>query len=437
MEEFLGFVIAILLGALIGLQREYVQQHSNKFKFAGIRTFILITFLGAIIGFLSLEFESSVLVVAGFLVVSLLALISYVVTYLKYKDTTATTEVSSILAFVVGVMTTTGYLKLAVIFGILVAGFLAFKKKIHKAVENLKKKELLAIVKFALISAVILPLLPNKDYSPADLSFLKEFLMSLSVSESLLQQLTVFNPFKIWLMVIFISGISFVGYFFVKFFGARKGYGLTGFFGGLVSSTAVTLSMSEESKKSKKLAFPLIIAVVIASSTTFLRILFEVSVLNPSLVVYLLVPFVLMAFLGYGISYYLFKTQKKKKKIKEIEFEQPFAIMPALKFGLFFAFIIFISKLAQIFIGEKGLYLTSIFSGLADVDAITLTMSSLSSSGEIASHVAVISIFLAAISNTIVKAGICLIFGDKKFAKYVALIFGIIIALGVLSILFL
>lgn len=437
MVEVMGFIVSILLGALIGLQREQEQQETKVIRFAGIRTFILISFLGAILGHLSDKILGSyVLVFIGFIGVILFAIASYVVTYFKYKDNTATTEIASIITFIIGVMATTQDIAMAVILGIVVAGFLTFKQKLHGIAKKINKQEVLAIVEFALLALVVLPLLPNKSYSPLDVPILKDVLLSLGISFETLSQLAVFNLYHIWLMVIFIAGISFLGYILVKFLGTNKGYGLTGFVGGLVSSTAVTLSMSGESKSHPGISRPFVVAVVIASSTTFIRMIVEVIVVNNNLLSSVLIPMGLMGVVGYlsaGLLY--FKKTKKKTVDKKIEYTQPFAIGPALKFGLFFAFIIFISKLAQIIAGANGIYFASILSGLADVDAITLTMSSLSRTGEISNMVATTAIILAAASNTCVKAGIAWFLGEKTFARYILVIFGLVLLVGLGSLL--
>ena len=433
--EVMAFVIAILLGALIGLQREYHQQHTKRQHFAGLRTFILICLFGAMCGYVSNEIVNSFsIIIVGFIAVILLAVVSYIVSYLKYKDTTATTEVAAIIAFIIGVLCSFGLLLMATVLGIVIAAFLTFKERLHLFAKKIAQKELYAIVTFALISLVILPFLPNRNYSPMDVPVLRDILSAI-FNQNILSQLDVFNFYYIWLMVILVAGISFLGYILVKTLGAKKGYGLTGFVGGLVSSTAVTLSVSRESKSHKKIVFPFVLAVVIASSMTFIRMIIEVIVVNNALLKTIFIPLGVMAVVGYVSALFLWMRKTKTKKIKEIEFKQPFALAPAIKFGLFFALIILIARVAQLVAGSVGLYFTSVLSGLADVDAITLTMSSLSATGKISSNVAATCIILAAASNTLVKAGIAWFLGEKKFAKYIAIIFALILVFGLGSLL--
>ncbi|MBT3398261.1 MgtC/SapB family protein [archaeon] len=437
--EVMGFLVAIMLGALIGLQREYEQYHTQVSRFAGIRTFILISLFGAILGFLSLGVVGNYyLVIVGFIVVSLFALASYFVTFLKYKQNTSTTEITAIIVFILGFMCVAGFLIESVILGILVAAFLTFKKKLHKFANKIKRKELFAVVEFALIALVVLPLLPRRVFSPLDVPILKDVLSSAGLSTAIMQQLNLFNPYNFWLMVILVAGISFLGYILVKTLGAKKGYGLTGLVGGLVSSTAVTLSMAGESKRHKRTVSPFVVAVVIASATSFIRILLEVVVINKDLVGMVALPLGLMGILGYMSAFGLYlrkkRKPKKKEKTEEIKFKQPFNIWTALKFGIFFVVIIFVAKIAQILAGSTGIYIASILSGLADVDAITLTMASLSGAGQISSKVAATSIILAASSNTLVKAGMAWFFGEKRFAMYISIIFLIILTVGLGSV---
>jgi uncharacterized membrane protein (DUF4010 family) len=432
--EVFNFVVSIFLGALIGLQREFTQQKVHLKKFAGFRTFILITFFGAILGYLGGSVDS-LLVLIGFAGVFLLTLLSYVLTYMRDNITSATTEVSAIMCYILGVMCVTGYVQLAVIFGILIAAFLTFKEKFHQIAKKMKGKEFVAVIKFALISLVVLPILPNKNFSPMDVPGLRDILLGFNINPTFLSQLDIFNFYHIWLMVVFIAAINFLGYFLIKMIGSKKGYGILGFVGGLVSSTAVTLSMAGESKQ-YKVVFPFVLATVIATSVMFVRVIFEVAVVNSSLLTILLMPLGTMALVGFGLAFLFYRRgNKSQKKAKEIEIEQPFALKPALKFGLFFLLVLFVSKITQLAFGQVGIYATSVLSGLADVDAITLSMASLSKSGSVTDFVATTSIILATASNTLVKAGMALMLGNKKFGKIILGIFLAILLVG-LSVLF-
>jgi uncharacterized membrane protein (DUF4010 family) len=268
-----------------------------------------------------------------------------------------------------------------------------------------------------------------------DVPGLRDILLGFNINPTFLSQLDIFNFYHIWLMVVFIAAINFLGYFLIKMIGSKKGYGILGFVGGLVSSTAVTLSMAGESKQ-YKVVFPFVLATVIATSVMFVRVIFEVAVVNSSLLTILLMPLGTMALVGFGLAFLFYRRgNKSQKKAKEIEIEQPFALKPALKFGLFFLLVLFVSKITQLAFGQVGIYATSVLSGLADVDAITLSMASLSKSGSVTDFVATTSIILATASNTLVKAGMALMLGNKKFGKIILGIFLAILLVG-LSVLF-
>jgi uncharacterized membrane protein (DUF4010 family) len=430
--EIIGFIVAIFLGALIGLQREYTQQHLRVKSFAGIRTFVFATFFGAILGFLSEGFNS-LWVILGFAGIILFSVASYVVIYMKSGKISGTTQISFILAYVLGVMCTTGNSELAVVFGIIIATFLTFKERLHDFAKRMKGSEIVGMVKFALIAFVVLPFLPNKNFSPMDILGLSDLLVGLGANVDFLVQLDVFNPYKIWFMVIFIAGINLLGYFLVKLVGSKKGYGILGFVGGLVSSTAVTLSMAEESKRYRKVLTPFLLATIVAAAVMFVRVILEVAVINNSLLPSLFLPMGVMALFSFFVAGFFYRRRDKKKRAKGVELRQPFALKPALIFGLFFALILVVVRVAQLLFGEAGIYVTSILSGLMDVDAITLTMAALSKDGGISDSVATIAIMLAAASNTIVKGGMAYFLGNKRFGKYVLIAFGVILLVGMLT----
>ncbi len=429
---FKGFLVAIALGALIGLEREMEQQTLKRQDFAGLRTFTLITLLGAITGFLSRTvFNSYMFVIIVFLSLAALGIISYYVLSNIQKKIGATTQITVMLAFVLGVMCTIGYASMAIIFTVIIATFLAFKGKLHGFAKKIEKNELFATIEFAIVSIVVLPFLPNKNFSPMDIPYISKVISSIpSISTSFVSQINVFNPYKIWLMVVFISGLSLVGYLLIKYIGTKKGIGMTGFLGGLVSSTAVSSTMSAESKKHKRYVNPFVFATVIASSMMFIRIIIEVLVINNKLLLYVFVPMFVMAIVGLIAAIIFWKNTKNPEH--DIEFETPFALAPALKFGLFFALVLVVAKIANLLFGNAGVYVASLLSGLADVDAITLSMASLAAAGDLTLKTAGIAITIAAASNTIVKGFIAYLFGAKEFAKKIILVFSIIPILGLI-----
>lgn len=402
------FLISIMLGAILGIEREKAQEETKEKKAAGVRTFALISLAGTILAHLSEAYSYLILVGVG--VISLLIIAAYIKTGKEWYG--ITTEVGSIIALFLGILCYTETF-LAVILTIFVSIILAVRKKAHSLVRKIKEIEMIDTLKFALISLVVLPFLPNRAIDP----------------------FSVINPFRIWLLVVFISGMSFFGYFLIRVFGAKSGIEMTGILGGLASSTAVTSTMSSHSKNYPHVLFPALFAATLANSIMFIRVLIEVSVVKISLVYYLIFPMLFMMLTGLLVSIY-FWNKKVSSKL-DIKLRDPFTLTPALKFALFFVAVLIISKFASIYWGETGVYATSILSGLADVDSVTLSMATLAGK-EVSTRVAINAIILAAISNTIAKTAIASIFGSKEFRNWMLLssVCMITVGLSILIIMF-
>ena len=406
----LKFLIALAIGALIGIERE--RKQINKSEFAGIRTFILIALFGILSAYINEVYPN-------FLVISFLGLIvlvgvSYMISTRETGDIGITTEVVALLTFILGALCYTDEgIRIAPIFAIIITALLATKSYIHKFVRKISEKELINTLKFLIIAFVILPLLPDQTIGP----------------------LEVFNPYQIWLVVVFISAISYAGYILMKLIGAERGLGITGVIGGLVSSTAVTTAMASRVKESEFIIRAAVFATVVASSMMFLRILFEVLVINPDLISLLMVPMLSMGILGIVLGIIAWKTTKVKEIGEEIKFKNPFSLRPALIFGILFLIILFMSKIADIYFGSSGLYVASVISGIADVDAITISMALLAKN-TIPQQVAVTAITIAAISNTVMKFSIAFFIGTRRFGQIIGLIFAAIITTGLIAVFF-
>ena len=430
------FLLALSIGLIMGLEREIVQQREKERSFAGVRTFSLFAIFGFLITFFAFDIlKSTWAFIVGFAGCLVLIIAAYIMLALKKGRTGATTEIAAMITFILSVIVSLDSAKewrlTAIIIAVIVASFLALKENLHKFAKGIQVSEVYATIKMALISIVILPLLPNKNYTLLDIPLLNNLLLAFPKITEVLQQLDVFNPFKIWLMVVLISGLSFVGYVLIKTVGENKGLGLTSFFGGIVSSTALTVALAEKSKD-KKIAHPFVFGIVLASSVMFIRVLLIISAINPGLIKLIILPLGLMAVTALICAFAI--TRFKKEKIKEkIEFKTPFAIWPSIRFGILFTLILVASKLLYLILGDKGVYIASLISGLADADAMVLTLASLSISNFIAIKVAVLGIVLAVCSNTLVKVGIVYYLGSKRVAKYLMWITFLILAVGLLT----
>ena len=338
LELIKNFAIALVLGALVGLEREYAQYRKRGHDYAGIRTFPLIALFGALAAYLGDIIIVWVHIVAIILMGSLIVSAYFVTRDKKKHHTGATSEVAGLIVFFVGILCYHGELILAAVIAITMTIILYGRSVLHTFAKKIKRQELSDTLKFAVVAFIILPFLPNQGYGPLEL----------------------FNPFIIWLMVVFISGISFVGYIFMKWFG-EKGITLAGILGGLISSTAVTTSFAARSKKELGVYKALVLGVILANGIMFIRILIEVFVLNRELFMEVLIPFIVLALLTAIISYFLWLNAKKTKG--KVELSSPFTIKPALKFGVFFAIILALVKVADVYLSSRGVYLVSFISG--------------------------------------------------------------------------
>lgn len=405
-----GLGAVIFIGLLIGLEREHSRYKDQKI-FAGIRTFPLIGILGFSTALIS-ALTSEWILVAVLLGFSGLLVTAY---YVGAKEGRlgGTSEVTAFLVFVLGTLVYWGYILLPAIIAIVITMFLSLKIQLHSFVGKLNAEDIFATLKLAIISIIILPLLPDKTFGPLD----------------------VLNPRLIWYMVIFISGISFIGYVLMKLLGKDKGIALTGLLGGLVSSTAVSFSLAKKSTENPELSYSYSIGVVLASTMMFLRVLIIILFLNSALISNLWLPLLVFAAAGYIVSRVMYKTEVKKQ-LTDIEIKNPFELKSAFIFGLLFALVIFGVKAAQIYLGDQGIYAASALAGLTSVDAIVLSISKLSSS-ELLIEVAEIAIVISLISNTVVKMLITLIYGSADMKKVVIKALGFVLIIPILYLTFL
>lgn len=394
------FGLALALGALIGVDREKNPQNTS---FAGIRTFMFFSFLGALSAYLADSFGRNMLIVVMGGVIALVAS-GYVITSIQTKKMGMTTEVAAILAFIVGILTFLGPSHIAVVVAIAITLALSLKLQLHHFAHHLQPNEFYDGIKFIIIAFVILPLLKNiRNLGPDG----------------------VINLYEIWLMVVFVSTLNVMVYTLIKLFGEEKGIILTGILGGFMSSTAVVTSMAENSKKLKN-PNPLVFASVIACATMFIRVLLEVYVLKASLVPYIIFPMIFMAVVGYIPVIFMLAH---KEKVEKIKMASPLNLGAALKFGVFYLLIILISKFGMLYLGERGLYLSSVISGMVDADTIAIFVSR-SAEGSILPQVAGMAILIAAAVNTLMKGSIALIFGSKAYGKNTALILCFVVLAG-------
>jgi len=409
-DLFYRFGAALAIGFLIGLQREYAHGGPGREIFAGERTLALMGLVGCTAALVADVLASPWPFVGILALMGALIAVAYFVGAWRGR-VGLTTEVAALLTILAGGLCYWGYLPLAVAIAVATTVLLSVKVEMDVFVRCITREDIYATLKFAVITAIVLPVLPNRTFGPPPLD--------------------VLNPYKVWLMVVFISGISFLGYVLVKVVGSRQGIGLTGLLGGLVSSTAVTLSFAQRSQREMELARPFALAITVAWTVMFSRVLVEVAALNMALLRVLWLPMAASAAAGLAYCVYLYLAQRTDEE-GEVAFSNPFELGPAVKFGLLYAVILLLSKAAQMYLGNTGVYLSSVVAGVADVDAITLSMAELSGvAGGLDLSTAARAIVLAAMSNTAVKGGIVLTGGSLALRRALLPAFGLMLVTGV------
>ncbi|MFO7537787.1 MAG: MgtC/SapB family protein [Chloroflexota bacterium] len=405
MEEntlFLRFGTALLIGMLVGIQRQYAyidheDTDSQLPMVAGVRTFALLGLSGAGAAMISEHFDSPWPFVSLILALTAFFCTAYFLRAREDGDVGMTTEIAAIVVVMAGMLAYWDELTLAVALGVVTTGLLSFKLELHGLAASISREDILATLKFAAITAIILPVLPNETYGPPPFN--------------------VLNPQNIWWMVVLISGISFFGYILMKLVGSERGLSLTGILGGLASSTAATLSFAQRSQRSPgHLAKPFALAITLAWTVMFARILVQVAVVYAPLLRVLWLPMVVMGGTGllYGLYLYLAPSGDDQE---DIEISNPFDLGPAIMFGLLYGVVLLASNGAQQWFGDTGLYLSGLIAGMADLNAITLSMAELSRTGNVTMDVASRTIVLAAVSNTAVKGIIVLAAGTAVLRR--------------------
>lgn len=397
-----ALLIAFGIGILIGLERE---QSESAGRFAGIRTFPLVALLGAVT---QLFFPSLLPLLFGMFL--LLVVIAYISKVVIEGDIGMTTAIATILTFVYGAMTVHSEegLTLAIVLGTVTAALLAVKDPMHDLAGRIGPHELRATLKFLIIALVVLPLLPDAE----------------------LDVLFGLNPRFVWLMVVFVSGLGFLGYVLAQILGPQMGIGLTGLLGGFVSSTATAMAMADRSRHQPELTRICGFATATASIAMFPRVLILVAVVSPGLVVSLVVPLTVMTAVGGGLSLLLL-VQLRINRPPPLNLDNPFRVQPALVFGALFAGVLLVVDLVGVVYGETGVYGAALLAGTVDANAITLSVSKLAFDGAITESVAVTAIVLAVVVNTLVKIGIVWMLGTASLGRLVAGILGPTAVIGV------
>jgi len=398
------------------LEREKKMAQEGTIGIGGIRTFLFFSLTGALSAWLSRQTGNSWIFVSGFMVVSMFALTGYFIQARhKPENVGLTTAMAGIIVFMLGGSVMFGHRDVSVMLAIVTSAVLAFKKPIHGVIHRFGDDDIRAGLKLLIATFVVLPLLPDYPVDPW----------------------RALNPYKLWMLVILISSLSLIGYVAVRWLGTRRGVALTAFSGGLISSTAVTLSFSRRSiDESVASGKALSAGIVLAWAVMFIRVITEVLIVYPQIVQELWVPYLVMIVIALSVSAFFFfqSAGPSESGGKDIAFRNPFNLISASKFALLFAFILLMVKLVELHSTGAGFYIVAALAGTTDVDAITLSMADYAKQGG-DSRTAVAAITIASLSNTLVKCFICAILGSSILRKRIIIAAIAISAGGLISLL--
>ena len=399
LQSFYFLGVALAIGLLIGVERGWKEREAKDGeRIAGIRTYGLIGLLG---GGTALLTQSAGGLVIGLAYVAIAGALTtvYVVNLRRGdEDVGITSLITGLVTFMLGALAGVGEVVVAAAFGVVTTLLLSHKPTLHRWVGTLKGRELRAGIKLLLITVALLPVLPNKGYGPWE----------------------ALNPYEIWWMVVLVAVISFVGYVAIKVGGARRGVIFTGMFGGLASSTALTLHFSRMGRRDPLMAPVLATGILLACGTMFPRVLFVVTLVNPEMFKPLVVPMLVMALLTYLPAIGFWCSPVPHKTNKRTKLKNPVELRAALGFGVLLALVMLLSVALQDWFGDAAVLVLAAASGIADVDPINLSLARMSLD-DLALHIAATGGLIAAGVNSLAKAVMATAVGGREIGLRVGL----------------
>jgi len=399
---FYLLAVALGLGLLVGLQRE-----RSETRLAGFRTFPIITVFGTVCAMLAGDYGGWV-IAAGFIALAAMVFSGNLIRMkMGETDPGLTTEVSILLMFGVGAYLVNGLTPVAVAIGGGVAVLLYLKPQLHALAAKIGEADFRAIMQFVLISLVILPILPNQAYGPY----------------------AVLNPYRLWLFVVFIVAISLAGYVAYKCLSRSAGAMISGVLGGLISSTATTVSYARRSRavvNSESLAA---FVILVASTVLYCRVLVILAAIaSPSLSV---VAPPLGAMLGALVVLCVGLWLKERHNpVQMPEQTNPTELKPAIMFGLLFAVVLLATAAGKARFGQGGLYAVAVLSGFTDVDAISLSTAQMIKDSRLDADTGWRLILLASLSNLFFKGLTVAVLGTRRLLARIAVLFAVVFAVG-------
>ena len=386
------YVVALAIGLLMGLERE-----RNPAAKAGLRTFALTALLGVLTAHLATAIGALWLIAVGLLLVGAMMIAAYLHLPQEPEGDPGTTTVAALmLCYGLGVLVWHDEIQLAVMLGIAATMLLYFKPELRGISQRMSRHDLLSILQFAVLALIILPLLPNQDYGPYG----------------------ALNPYQIWWMVVLIVGVGLAGYAALRLVGQQRGAVMLGLLGGLVSSTATTLSFSRHARASGEMMPVAVIVIVLANLVVLVRLGVLATVLAPGVLMQLL-PVLLGGLVagGLGAAYGVHRLQPQGE-LPTLAMGNPTELRPALGFGLMYGIVLLAAAWLSDWLGASGLYAVALVSGLTDVDPITLSSLRLHNLDKLTVAVVVNVITLALLANLAFKSVLTYVIGGGKMARH-------------------
>ncbi len=388
-QELLGTGLALGLGMLIGMEREWAASR------LGVRTFTLLCGAGAAAVVLAGQFGNLVVAVA------LLAAALLLATVLRRSDyekgpTGATTAIAALVTFMIGAMAGAGLWLEALVLAAATMLLLHWKQPMHRWIERIGPEDFEIIARFTLIALLVLPILPNRTFGPY----------------------AVFNPFLSWLFVVLIVGINIVGYLMFRFSRKSSGLWLAGVVGGLISSTATTVSYATLSKRHKNFGPGAALVILVASAMVYGRVLFELFLVAPGLLTHAIGPMALMIIMLLALAA-LVSWRVSSSQLELPEQKNPAQFGLAFSVAVIYVIILFAVAITKDLVGGKALYALAAVSGLTDVDALTLSVAQHYDEGKLAAATSWRAIFLATLSNMVFKTGAAALLGTGDLRRYI------------------
>ncbi|MBK7094011.1 MAG: MgtC/SapB family protein [Saprospiraceae bacterium] len=433
---FINLLLAIIIGGTIGLERESIDQSNNNI--GGIRTYALISLTGAISGILALNnYVNFSLIITTAIVI--IVVIYYFIGATATKNFGISSELSAILTYIIGFLLAVEIIPLEITVAIFVIlmFILSIKSMTTQLVEGISRQELQSFISYAIITLVILPILPDTSYKVADIPVLPQIFTSLNIDLGKFATIDIINPRKIWFVVVLITGIDVFGYILGRLVGDKKGFALTSFIAGFISSTSATQSLAQRSK-STAFVNHLVGAAVLANLASFLQIFLLVGPLNPQWLLSIMPAILIMIMTAGIIAIILLKKEQPEENEENVEQSKPtkiFSLLPALRFAGLLVLVKIITKTCLILFGNSGFVISSVIASFAGIDAIMVNLAEMAGKS-ISFHFALLTFILVNATNLLSKTIYSFVLGNKRFAYRFMISAILIVAAGSLWLIF-